>query len=69
MVGVIILLLIIVGVPTYIFISGGFSTFTVVAVTSWVMVSLGVLAYRGGEKKSGAIVCTLGIIIAIIFLR
>lgn len=59
----------VIGVPAYIFISDGFSTFTVVAVTSWVMVSLGVLAYRGGEKKSGAIVCTLGIIIAIIFLR
>lgn len=62
------LILIILAVPAYIFISGGLLK-TFMGAISWVLVSIGYFAYRGGEKKAGAIVAAVGIILLILFLR
>lgn len=63
------LILIILAVPAYIFISGGLLKETFMAAISWVLVSIGYLAYRGGEKKAGAVVAAVGIILVILFLK
>ena len=59
------LLLLLLCVPVYIFISGGFSVITVLGAISWILVSLGYLAYKGGSKKAGSIIVMVGVLTAI----
>lgn len=62
------LILILFAGPAYIFSYGGFSKETVIASIAWVMVSSGVMAFKGGEKRAGAVVAAIGVILTLFFI-
>jgi hypothetical protein len=48
----------------YIFGTGGLSLNTVCGFVGYIVAGMGVLAFIGGMKKAGAVVCVVGIVIA-----
>jgi hypothetical protein len=53
----------IVAVGIYIFGTGGFNLNTITGFFGWVLSGLGILAFIGGARKSGAIVFVAGMVI------